>query len=120
MKIFFAAATLCCVSFSGFLATSPAWADADPPRYDSDGLCFRQANMPDGLSPETLAHCLANQSMALDVIRHEWNQVPSFAQEDCDQRIRASGNPDYHTLQNCLQMQMRENEPPPLVPTNRD
>ncbi|MBX0345063.1 hypothetical protein K2X14_09480 [Acetobacter sp. TBRC 12305] len=100
-------------------ATRPARADALPPRYDTNGLCFRNANTADGLSPEAVASCIASQGNALNAIRRLWDNIPPDLADDCDRRIRASGAQDYNALENCLKLQMRQNEYIPLVPPTK-
>jgi hypothetical protein len=110
IRLFMAAALLLALIPPPF--TIPlAQADAEPPRYDVDGLCFRQANTPDGVSDVSVAQCLSRQSEALDAIRHNWDATPAYIQDDCDVRTRATGDPDYTALENCIQTQMRQDIP---------
>ncbi|MFT9257740.1 MAG: hypothetical protein ABF535_06665 [Acetobacter sp.] len=111
--------TLLVLALAGWPYSLPARADALPPRYDTNGLCFRNANTADGLSPDAIASCIASQGNALNAIRRQWDNIPPDLSNDCDQRIRASGSQDYNALENCLKLQMRQNEYTPLVPPTK-
>lgn len=90
-----------------------------PPRYDTNGLCFRNANSVDGFSPDSITSCLATQSNAYNRVRRAWDSIIPDLSDDCDARTRATGKQDYVALENCLKVQMSQNAPPPLVPLTK-
>lgn len=90
---------------AAFAVTKPVFADERPPRYDLDGLCSRQANTPDGFSPETMATCLSAQGDALEAIRRVWPDTPGYIQDNCDYRAKAEGDGDYLILGACVRAQ---------------
>ncbi|MFT8656158.1 hypothetical protein [Acetobacter papayae] len=100
----------------GLVAGKPAHAEGWPPRYDTDGLCFRNANSTDGFSPEAVTSCLASQSNALNRLRRIWDVIPTGLEDDCDERTRITGRQDYIALENCIKEQMSQNTTVPLVP----
>lgn len=90
-------------------------AGIDPPRYDSSGLCLRQANTSENLFGEVVMQCLSNQRRVYDDIRRRWNEIPDSIQDMCDQSTRATGKPDYTALQSCLHTQLLRNPPSPAI-----
>lgn len=104
------------VGVSGLAGGQVARAEGLPPRYDTDGLCFRNANSTDGFAPEAVTSCVASQSNALNRLRRMWDVLPAALADDCDERTRATGRQDYIALENCLKVQMSQNGAVPLVP----
>lgn len=90
-----------------------------PPRYDTNGLCFRTANSIDGFSPDSVTSCLATQSNAYNRVRRAWDSIAPALSDDCDAQTRATGKQDYVALENCLKVQISQNAPPPLVPLTK-
>jgi hypothetical protein len=104
------------VGASGLAGGQAARAEGLPPRYDTDGLCFRNANSTNGFAPEAVTSCVASQSNALNRLRRMWDALPAALADDCDERTRATGRQDYIALENCLKVQMSQNGAVPLVP----
>ncbi|SAH81177.1 Uncharacterised protein [Bordetella ansorpii] len=96
-------------------AILPAWADIDPPRYDSNLFCRLRANTPDGFSDIAMAQCLASQRHALDRIRMEWLELPEEIQTGCDEFTRRRDPLNYVAMQSCIEAQKRRIPPAPEV-----
>ncbi len=96
-------------------AIASAWAQLDPPRYDSNLFCRLRANTPDGFSDDAQARCLASQRYALERIRREWLELPEEIQTGCDEFTRSRDPMNYVAMQSCIEAQKRRIPPAPEV-----